>query len=246
MMWQTFVLRLIELLRPRFYNRITWVIVFAGIAIMSTQLWELIANEFLKTQFNISVSGNNDAAWGFALCVLGLLYHMANTGFYELLKANETRARQEMERQHDQAIFQKASELLNDQQIESFVQSLQDDHSYYMSESGRIESFVRFLATTSNHFLRPPIAEAACRFLQAWGELNHFISYKFFVFPKNQKEPPLRLCMTPGLNMDREGSGSPDQVAKYDKLTEELVSFSEKAIYEYRAFRTAIKNELVI
>lgn len=246
MTWQAFVLRLIELLRPRFYNRLTWLIVIAGIAMMSTQLWEEIANKVLQTQFDISVSGENDAAWGFTLCVLGLLYHMANTGFYELLKWNKTHARQELERQHDRAIFERVSQILNDQQIENFVQSLLDDHSYYMDESGRVDSFARFLATTSNHFLRPPVADAVRRFLLAWMELAQFISYKFFVFPNNQKEPPFRLCMAPELNMDREGSGAPEQVATYDELTKELEILSERTIDEYRTFRTAIKNELVI
>lgn len=52
MTWQTFVLRLVELLRPRFYNRITWLIVLGGLAMMSTQLWELVASEILKREFN--------------------------------------------------------------------------------------------------------------------------------------------------------------------------------------------------
>lgn len=246
MTWQAFVLRLIELLRPRFYNRLTWLIVLSGIAMMSTQLWERIVVAVLKSEFNISISGDNDAAWGFALCVLGLAYHMANTGFYELLKGNEARARVELEQQHDRAIFQKTNELLSDQQIEQFIQSLQDDHSYYMNESGRIDNYARFLATTSNHFLRPTLADATRRFLLAWSELGHFISYKFFVFPNNQKEPPFRLCMTPGLNMDREGDGSPHQLAKYNKLTEELESLAEKTIGQYRTLRRAIKDELVI
>ena len=246
MTWQTFVLRLVELLRPRFYNRITWLVVIGGLAMMSTQFWELVATELLNREFNISISGSNDAAWGFALCVLGLVYHMANTGFYDLLKGNEIRARREQEREHDKEVFREARLILSDEHIESFVETLQCDHSYYMNESSRIASFARYLATTSNRFLTPSISGATERLLVAWSAVDHFISYKFFIFPNNQIEPPFRLCMTPDLNMDRDGNGAPAQVEKYDKLSNELEELTENLVTEYRTFRTAVKNEFVI
>lgn len=246
MAWQAFVLRLIELLRPRFYNRITWLVVVGGLAMMSTQLWELVASEILKRELNISVSGSNDAAWGFALCVLGLAYHMANTGFYDLLKNNEIRARKEQERNHDLEIFREARLILSDQQIEDFVDTLHCDHSYYMDKCAKIDKFARFLASTSNRFLTPSVATATERFLAAWSEAGSFLSYKFFVFPNNQTEPPFRLCMTPGLNMDREGDGSTEQVEKYDGLTSELERVSDTLIVEYRTLRSEIKSALVI
>lgn len=246
MTWQTFVLRLIELLRPRFYNRITWLVVFGGLAMMSTQLWELVASEILKRELNISVSSSNDAAWGFALCVLGLAYHMANTGFYDLLKSNEIRTRKEQERMHDLEIFREARLIMSDQQIEDFVYDLQTDHAYYMDRSGQIEKFARHMASTSNQFLTPSISDATKRFLTAWSEAGSFLSYKFFIFPNNQTEPPFRLCMTPRLNMDREGNGSPEQIKKYDALTIELEQLTKTLIVEYRALRSEIKNALVI
>ena len=171
MSWQAFVLRLIELLRPRFYNKITWLVVLSGLVMMSTPLWELVATEILKREFNISVSGSNDAAWGFALCVLGLAYHMANAGFYDLLKRNEIRARKEKERNHDIAIFLEARLFLNDQQIEDFVYTLQYDHSYYMDKRGQIEEFAFFLASTSNRFMTLSVAKAVERFIAAWSNL---------------------------------------------------------------------------
>jgi hypothetical protein len=115
-----------------------------------------------------------------------------------------------------------------------------------MGRCSQIDRFARFLASTSNRFLTPSIAKATERFLTAWSEAGSFISYKFFVFPNNQTEPPYRLCMTPGLNMDREGDGSPEQVEKYDGLTSELEKLTETLIVEYRALRSEIKNELVI
>lgn len=213
---------------------------------MSTQLWQVIANELLKREFNISISGSNDVAWGLALCVLGLVYHMANTGFYELVKTNEARSRKEREQQHDVAIFRKANEILSEEQLGQFIYALEADHSYYMDASGRIDNFARFLGTTNNHFLTPQLVSVTNDLLLAWRELGQFISYKFLIFPKNQTESPFRLCMMPALNMDREGDGSSEQVTKYDKLTAELEELTGRLDTCYRTFRTAIKNELVI
>lgn len=241
-----FVLRLVELLRPHFYNRITWLVVLSGIGMMSTKLWELVANALLEKELNLSISGGNDAAWGFALCVLGLLYHMANTGFYELLTNNEARARRQLEIEHDKGLFNTANEILNQERLESFIEVLENDHSFYMDESGRIDEFARFLAMTSNHFLTPLLAEATNNMLLAWRELGHFLSYKFSIFPKNQVNSPYRLCMAPSLNMDREGNGSADQVGRYDELTAKLETLASKLVAAYRDFRRLVKSELVI
>ncbi|WP_143594091.1 hypothetical protein [Synechococcus sp. BO 8801] len=246
MAWQEFALRLIELLRPRFYNQITWLVVVGGLAMMSTQLWELVAIELLKREFDISVSGSNDAAWGFALCVLGLAYHMANSGFYELLKDNTQRARNEQERVHDLEIFREARRILNDQQIEDFVTVLQCDHAYCMDMYSQVNDFARFLAQTSNRLLTPSIATASEKYLVAWREARSFLVDNFFVHPNNQTEPPLRLCMDPRLNMDREGDGSTEQNEEYDHLTSELQRISDQLIVEYRTLRNEFKNVLVI
>lgn len=246
MTWQAFILKLVELLQPRFYNRITWLIVIAGIAMMSTPLWEKIANELLKKELEISISDGNDAAWGFALCVLGLVYHMANTGFYELVKTNEACARKDRERQHDVAIFQKANALLTEEQLSDFLHNLKADHSCYTDTADKLDNFLQFLAATSNQFLTPQLASEANELQLAWKDLGHFISNKFYIFPNNQTEPPFRLCMAPYLNMDRDGNGSLEQILKYDKLIAELDELSGKLDSCYRRFRATIKNELVI
>ena len=241
-----FILRLIKLLRPRFYNRITWLIVISGIAMMSTEFWETILDAALKRQFDISISGSNDAAWGFALCALGLVYHMANTGLYDLSLSTELRARKQQEVLHDKEIFLKANKILTEEQVVEFIETLESDHSYYFDEAARLSRFARFLAATSNQFLTEPITERVRDFIRAFNELGEFLSYKFYVFPKGQTGPNTRLCMTPGLNMDREGDGSPEQAQKYEALTNQLEVLSRKVKQHYSALRKSAKIALVI
>lgn len=235
-----------ELLRPRFYNRITWLVVLGGLAIMSTPLWELLARALLKRALSLSLSGSNDAAWGFALCVLGLLYHMANTGFYEWVKANAGSERRQLEIEHDRALFNQADAIISQEDLESFIDRLDADHSFYMNDSARLDRLARFLSSTSNHFLTPSVAEATNAILMAWYELGQFLSTKFFIFPQKQVTAPYRLCMVPTLNMDREGSGAPQEVAKYDELAEHLELLTRKLRSHYREFRSIVKSELVI
>jgi len=242
----TFLLRLMELLRPRFYNRITWLIVIGGIAMMSTPVWKAILDAVLKRQFDISISGGNDVAWGFALCVLGLVYHMANTGLYELLQNTVHRARKEQEVLHDKEIFSKVNEIMTEEQIVAFIYNLENDHSYYFEEATRVIQFARFLAATGNQFLTQPLSERVQDFIKASNELGEFLGHKFFVFPKEQTGQNLRLCMVPRLNMDREGDGSLEQSRKYDALTDELEVLSRKLIQQYRALRGNVKTALVI
>lgn len=243
---KSFVLRLVELLRPSFYSRITWLIVISGIAMMSTGIVKKIVSGLLERQFNISISGSNDAAWGFSLCVLGLVYHLANTGLYELLKSNETRDRRKLECTHDRLIFQKANELLSEEQLVNFIDQLEDDHSYYMDQSGAVDRFARFLAGSSNSFLSSALRKSAESFCLAWGGLGQFISYKFYIYPEGQSESPLRLCMAPNLNVDRAGMGTLDQVERYDELTTQLYCLTQNVTSEYRALRATVKAELFI
>ena len=52
--------------------------------------------------------------------------------------------------------------------------------------------------------------------------------------------------MHPNFNLDREGSGDPDEMEKYDKLTVELDKCVLDARNKYTSYRSLIKKHLVI
>lgn len=79
-----FVLKVIEALKPKLYNKLTWLIVVGGLSLMSTPLWLGIVNNLFEAQFQISITDNSDTTWGFALCCLGLSYHLMSTGLHEV------------------------------------------------------------------------------------------------------------------------------------------------------------------
>jgi len=84
----SFLKWLIELLRPKFYNRITWTLIIAGLSMMSTPLWERLLEFALKTQFEIDIT-SNDTRWGFSLIVVALIYNFATTSLNAFTKRDE-------------------------------------------------------------------------------------------------------------------------------------------------------------
>lgn len=68
--------RIVKLLKPEFYNKITWLMVISGLALMGTPLLERILNAILKTNFSLSIMDNNASQVGITLVVIGLIYNV--------------------------------------------------------------------------------------------------------------------------------------------------------------------------
>lgn len=213
---------------------------------MATPLWERILDALLTKQFDIKISGPNDAAWGFALCVLALAYHLFNTGIYDALRARSQQERTSLEIEHDRSIFLKANSELTEQQLDWFLDLLATDHSYRSSAVTRLDKFCCILAATENIFLRKPLEERADDLLVTANELLEFVNINFVVFPSNQSGEDLRFCMAPALNWDRGGDGSPEQIRKYDTLTDQLIELIQQLREHYVELRVAVKRELVV
>lgn len=213
---------------------------------MSTPLWERILDALLVKQFDINISGPNDAVWGFALCALALGYHLLNTGIYDALRARSQQERTSLEMEHDRAIFLKANAELTEQQLDWFLDLLESDHSYSSSAVTRLDKFCCILAATENVFLRKPLEECSDDLLVAANDLRKFLSINFFAFPSKQSAEDLRFCMAPELNCDRGGDQSAEQKRKYDMLTNKLSELIQQVRQQYVELRVAVKRELVL
>lgn len=213
---------------------------------MSTSIWELVFDAILKREFDISVSGGNDAAWGFALCVLALLYHLINSGIYDALQHRATQDRTIQEVAHDRAIFTMADGILNEKQLDSIISQLLTDHSMRFSDTSQLEKFSRQLAEIGNTFLRPSINDHTQELLKAFHKLSNFTANKFDMFPYHQNNDNYRICMAPNLNCDRAGNCSQETMKQYDILTNDLASLINDVQIKYNAWRLNLKRQLVI
>jgi hypothetical protein len=69
--------KLITLLRPKYYNVVTRILVIAGIALVSKPIWIDILNIFI-VEFKFALIGEFDWALGLAIIVLSLIYNTLN------------------------------------------------------------------------------------------------------------------------------------------------------------------------
>ncbi len=77
------LVRLIRLFRPKFYNKLAWLVVISGLALLTTPIWEQVLVTLLRSKFNLHISVGNDQVIGLTLVVFGLFYHFATTSLYE-------------------------------------------------------------------------------------------------------------------------------------------------------------------
>jgi hypothetical protein len=68
------VIEIIKLFSPKYYDRITKIIILAGIGLLSKPLWVDILNIFLY-KFSFNLIGENDWIIGLTLIVLALIYN---------------------------------------------------------------------------------------------------------------------------------------------------------------------------
>ena len=240
-----YLLKLVEVLRPKFYNRLTWVIVICGLAMMSSPLWERVLEALLSQSLNLSITKGGDVKWGFALVLVGVVYHVVTTSLFHLTTQFVEAPKVQARAAHDKAIFEAFASRLDEKWLNGFINWLLVDHSYMSDEEERLRLAVEFLSEASNNFLDPKIQAKAEAFKTAITTFLKFTS-NFDTFPYNQTERPYRICLAPTLNMDRAGSGSTEAVAKYDGLALELDQISSEMTGCYREFRNEIKQQLAI
>ncbi len=76
--------KIIRLLKPKYYNRITYVIVFCGTSLLTKPIWLDLLNAFLETNnnnnkdFQISIIGKWDWSLGLIVIIIGLIYNTRN------------------------------------------------------------------------------------------------------------------------------------------------------------------------
>ena len=70
-----FILEIIRLLKPEFYNKIIWSLVSLGIIMLSTPLWLDIVLEFINEEYNKQIKIDSNPFLGLFLIVTALIYN---------------------------------------------------------------------------------------------------------------------------------------------------------------------------
>jgi len=150
-------------------------------------------------------------------------------------------------RGHDLRLFTKGDELLPEKRLMLFLDNLQTDDSYFISNARQIDTFRSFFSETGNQFIDQETAKLLAGLLTSLDALLIFIYKHFFVYPDRQDyKDDLRLCMYPELNIDRNGTGSPESMTKYNSFQESLNKVVTDTSRSYTTYRAAIKQYLFV
>jgi hypothetical protein len=163
---------------------------------------------------------------------------------------SEDSARAETNRQalivkHDKELASRLREIFPEGEKQVLRSNLLNQHAYWDTQSGKLMQAVLFVESAEAHFLEKEVQKRAKDFAEASGSLLHFMAYKFFVYPQDQRTSPIRFVMQPNLNADRDGDGSVEQDRKYDALTEQLEAHVEQMSDAYDTLIKAFHAQLL-
>ncbi|MCO6427031.1 hypothetical protein [Nitrosomonas communis] len=243
---QEFIIKLIKLLKPEFYNKITWAVVISGLVLMATPFWEEILLAVLKKEYELDLAPGGNIPWGFALVVIGLLYHLTSNSLLQFIEYKDREKSVSNRVKHDSDIFKASQEILGEKFLTNFFEWLLSDHSYCTNDSSKLHEYAEYHHFPENHYIDTELQDAALKMSKALNQLLHWMSLNFWVFPEKQTGENMRLCMHPHWNVDRGGHGEPDNFKKYDEATDKLSNLSEEVKSTYRVYRGLVKKKLFI
>jgi hypothetical protein len=241
-----FLRKILSIIRPKFHNRIAWVVVAVGLSIVAQPAWlpiveELIIYHINPSYFRLERTGE---VYGFWLCISGLLYHFLCTAMYSHLEKFHEFTLQKSRREHDSVVFLKVDNIVSEQELAVINERLLSQHSLTNAQSQKLEELASKLSLSSNSFLMPEINSCSLNLMKAVIGLNKFLINNFDMFPYKQMNLNYKICMNPRLNPDQLGSWETDK--EYSALEKELQKFIEKLDSAYKSFRMSVKSNLYL
>ncbi|MDP2576016.1 hypothetical protein Q8W40_27845 [Vibrio penaeicida] len=247
------LVHLINLLRPRFYNKLTWWLVGAGLVLVSQPLWEIIVVSLLNRYLDASISIETNEYLGLALIVVALLYHLVTTSIYEYAEAYKKRTVQNEKAriqnnliEHDVNLYKKITESFNEISLNNYLSSVQDDHSYTSSLKDSVSEIIYIVDEVEFKFLVDSVDQNFIAFAKALNELMLWCACEFEPYPRHIIVEDQRYCMHPNLNGDRSGDYDSDSRSLYRSYSNTLDVKVAKVRESYKKFRVSVKRELYI
>jgi hypothetical protein len=242
--WWDRLLKLIELLRPKFYNKLTWLIVIGGLGLMSKPLWLTVINVIFETSIQLSITDNADSAWGFALVVLGLIYHFFNTGLHEFVISKKESSQKQLSDTHDLEIFKSIDLMINEPYVDNLIAYMQTSDAIMREDFEKLRKFGVYASESRNQFLAENLKKSTETLINMLNSLLSFINKEFDEYPYSQAKTNFRMCLAPQLNCDRAGQW--EDGPKYDVLIDQMMQKTSALNSNYKDWRSVIKKNLLV
>jgi len=239
--------RVLRLIRPRFYNRLTWIVVGAGLLLTTTPWWGDLVNALAQKYLGVSLPATTEhTILGVSLVAIGLIYHIAAHSIYELVASRREDAEIGARGGHDRKIFLQLQAVAPEQQLLGILEEISALHHYWSRYGTQISDAIDYLRAPSTQFMADDIASAAKDLALKLSRLRNFMSLNFF----EHMSPPngdMRFCLFPDGNIDiSRGIPSSEQSRRYDELSNELERYLNEAEEGYAKFRSTVKRRLAV
>jgi hypothetical protein len=239
--------KILNTIFPEFTNKITWAVIAAGIALLSSSFVEQILRALINDNLNWNLTDGNDAFWGVIVIALGLLH---NYGFVrEKNKPQHDVASHEKlnrELEHDQTLFKKLEEYIEESYLKNYINFILTNHSYFSKDDEPLDYFYYKAAQSQYNFINSEINDVKIDLHKSYVEFENFMSHHFFAHGPARSDNSLYLCMHPDWNMDRGGHPTREEDIAYDELAKKLIELGEKVEKKYENYRLLVKRELAI
>ena len=239
--------RVIALIRPKFYNRITWVVIAAGLLLVATPWWTELANAVATKYLAVTLPVSSaPVPWGVALVGMGLIYHLVAHYVSELVAQRSVSAARSIQSEHDKGILVSFFGVITEKELDSILQYIASQHAYSDAMADKLCRAADYLASPSMEFLDSSLKNSAGSFASALTDLSRFFGQHFF----EHNSPPkgsLRFCMYPDMNVDRSrGVPTLEQQTRYDDFSDQLEQVVQQVEERYKEFRKAAKTRLAV
>lgn len=131
--------------------------------------------------------------------------------------------------------------MISEAQFRDFVKGVDVDHAFMLGEERSLVAWTKFFELEGNQFLIETLRVASQALRSKIREWQVFVATNFFVLGNSRK-----MALHPQLNIDREGTGDPKDVLRYEEYAEELGEYSRELNELYTAYRRAVKTSLFI
>jgi len=231
-------------LKPKFYNKITWLLVFAGVSLISTSLIERILEGIVEKVIQLDPTGGNSWLFGLALIILGLSYNLLNVYLEETSKRNVNKEKHLELSAHDLRNFEKLDAVLPEKDVLTIIDAIATNHMFEKDQKAIIEGYFYLASETVNRYLIDEIEKANIEYLSSINEFCSFLSQHFF-FPKHS--PSMKfLYLYPDLSPDRGTDLSQQSQQIYFQRSKELNEVTLQLEGKLKHYRRKIKEILYV
>jgi hypothetical protein len=145
-------------------------------------------------------------------------------------------------RTHDIEIFRRSDAVMSEMQLHHFISDLDDD-AFYSDVQDPLYAWEDFFKLEGNQYLIHSIRSRSTDCRAALLRLRRFTGSSFFPYGDARRR---EYALYPDLNVDRQGSGTNEEMRRYFKAQAELHQHV-KAVHEaYILYRRSVKEQLAI